>query len=89
MKIFVDPSKVGEINDTLIALITKIDRIHNINNFRLINLCNVTYKTRDSLSPYLFVLCIERLFQLINVVKENKIMHHIQISQERPINSRA
>ncbi|RDX70179.1 hypothetical protein CR513_50606, partial [Mucuna pruriens] len=43
-QIFSYPSKVDEINDTLIALILKIDRIRNMKNFMTISLYNVAYK---------------------------------------------
>lgn len=42
--IFNNPSKVGQVNDTLICLIPKVDHPSNIKYFRPINLCNVSYK---------------------------------------------
>lgn len=38
----------------------------------------------DPISPYLFVLCIERLFHLINAVVENKFWSPIQLSRGGP-----
>ena len=40
-----DPSKIVEINETLISLIPKIEPVVNMKHFRLISLCNVSYKT--------------------------------------------
>ncbi|RDY11262.1 hypothetical protein CR513_04110, partial [Mucuna pruriens] len=45
MEIFANPSKVEEINGSLNTLIPKIDKVHNIKNFRSINLYNMAYKT--------------------------------------------
>ncbi|RDY11950.1 hypothetical protein CR513_03319, partial [Mucuna pruriens] len=42
--IFAYPSKVEEINDTLISLIPNINRVYNMKNFKPISLCNVPYK---------------------------------------------
>lgn len=38
----------------------------------------------DPLSPYLFVLCIERLFHLVNVAVEQKLWSPIQLSRGGP-----
>ncbi|RDX71530.1 hypothetical protein CR513_49109, partial [Mucuna pruriens] len=38
------------------------------------------------LSPNLFVMCIERLFQLNNVAVENKIWHPIHLSRVGGLN---
>lgn len=36
---------------------------------------------RDFLSPYLFVICLERLFHLINVAVGQKTQKHIQLAR--------
>ena len=38
----------------------------------------------DSLSPYLFVLCFERLLHVINVVVDNGFWQPIQLAREGP-----
>lgn len=38
----------------------------------------------DPLSPYLFVLCIERLFQLISLPMDHKIWKHVQLFRDGP-----
>lgn len=42
--IWENPWKIKEINSTHIALILKVDNISTMKQFRLIGLCNVTYK---------------------------------------------
>lgn len=42
--VFQDPSRVGELNDTLLALIPKEDSVTSMKQFRPISLCNVSYK---------------------------------------------
>lgn len=39
------PSKIAEINETLIPLIPKIEQIVNLKHLRPISLCNISYKT--------------------------------------------
>lgn len=43
-EIFRNPGKIREINETLITLILKVDPVVNIQNFRPISLCNISYK---------------------------------------------
>lgn len=42
--IFNDPAQVNEINETFLSLIPKGDQVCHIKDFRLISLCNVSYK---------------------------------------------
>lgn len=42
--VFCEPSKVKDLNDTLISLIPKVEKVSNIRHFRPISLCNVSYK---------------------------------------------
>ncbi|XP_072064218.1 uncharacterized protein [Arachis hypogaea] len=42
--IFMNPAKVGEVNETLITLIPKVEPVINLKQMRPISLCNVSYK---------------------------------------------
>ncbi|RDX66241.1 hypothetical protein CR513_55015, partial [Mucuna pruriens] len=72
IEIFVYPSKVEEINNTLITLITKIYRFFGIKRHRKSLKTFKRDSTRDPLSPYLLVMYIEKLFQLIN---KSQLLH--------------
>lgn len=41
---FHQPERIASVNDTLIMLIPKVESVVNMKNFRLISLCNVSYK---------------------------------------------
>lgn len=43
-KVFDDPSRIAEVNETMLILIPKIDNTENIKKFHPISLCNVIYK---------------------------------------------
>lgn len=45
MRCFADPSLIGQVYETLIVLIPKIESPERITQFRPISLCNVIYKT--------------------------------------------
>ena len=44
MEVFREPRKIEEVNDTYIALIPKAEAPKNFGQFKLISLCNVTFK---------------------------------------------
>ncbi|XP_061350094.1 uncharacterized protein LOC133295304 [Gastrolobium bilobum] len=43
--VFNDPSRIEEVNQTLLCLIPKLENPHTFKDFRPISLCNVIYKT--------------------------------------------
>lgn len=59
--IFREPSKVRDINETLITLIPKVEQVRNIKHFRPISLCNVSYKVITKLLANRLRLIIGRL----------------------------
>ncbi|RDX76194.1 hypothetical protein CR513_43845, partial [Mucuna pruriens] len=73
MEIFADQ----EINDTLIVLIPKIDRVQNMKNFRPISLCNVTYKTMAKILAQRLRYMMQKLSFVQDILKDISIPQRI------------
>ncbi|XP_058733915.1 uncharacterized protein LOC131605592 [Vicia villosa] len=89
-KVWSNPSMIADVNKTDVCLIPKLEQPMSVIHFRPISLCNTIYKViskrgvcqGDPMSPYLFVLCMDKLSHLIEDAVTKKKWKAFQVGKD-------
>lgn len=82
--IFQEPSKVSELNETLITLVPKVEPVTSIKEMRPISLCNVTYKAVTKILSQRLRVILDKLISPVqcSFVANRQSRDNIIITQE-------
>lgn len=82
--IFQEPSKVSELNETLITLVPKVEPVTSIKEMRPISLCNVTYKAVTKILSQRLRVMLDKLISPVqcSFVPNRQSRDNIIITQE-------
>ena len=82
--VFPNPKKVGEVNETLLVLISKLDKIEFFKDFQPISFYNIVFKIITKTMTTRFKSHIESLIRLnqCNIISRRHNLDNIIIAQE-------